>query len=106
MNTDIEDFIKTKNRLGTIDYNNFDPADFDIPAYQQILTNLLTWIEKNKDIINIGNNNKLVKKFEPEFNRQLRSFKKLFYEITIFKYYNKVLKPDDFDDISKNILIF
>ena len=100
MNTDIEDFIKTKNKLGTNDYNNFDPADFDIPACKQILTNLLTWIEKNKDIINIGNNNKLVKKFEPEFNRQLRSFKKIgsMRKSQFLNIINKVLKPDDFDD--------
>ena len=103
MNTDIEDFIKTKNKLGTNDYNNFDPNDFDIPACKQILTNLLIWIEKNKDIINIGNNNKLVKKFEPEFNRQLRSFKKIgsMRKSQFLNIINKVLKPDDFDDSLK-----
>ena len=47
---------ENKNKLGTNDYNNFDPADFDIPACKQILINLLTWIEKNKDIINDLNN--------------------------------------------------
>jgi ELP3 family radical SAM enzyme/protein acetyltransferase len=100
MNTDIEDFITTKNRLGTNDYNNFDPADFDIPACKQILTNLLKWIEKNNAIINLANNNKLVKKFEPEFNRQLRSFKKIgsMRKSQFLNIINKVLKPEDFDD--------
>lgn len=73
MNTDIEDFINNKNKLGVDDYNNFDSSAWDINACKKIFTNLLIWLNENKDLLNVGNNNLLVKKFEGELNRNMRA---------------------------------
>ena len=61
MNTDIEDFISTKNCLGSDDYNNFNPDDWDIPTCKNLFITLLNWIQNKRDSINIGNNNILNK---------------------------------------------
>ena len=100
MNTDIEDFIATKNRLGSNDYNNFNPKDWDIEKCKKMFTNLLLWIQKHNDLLNIGNNNKLVKKFEGELNCELRSAKMMgsMRKSILLNILNKVLKPHDFQE--------
>lgn len=99
MNTDIEDFINTKNKLGNDDYNNFNPDDWDIKSCKKVFVNLLYWIEKHKDTTNIGNNNKLTKLFEKELARQLRNYKMIgsMRKSILLNILNKILKPDDFD---------
>ena len=72
MNTDMEDFIKTKNALGADDYNNFDASTWDINGCKTIFTNLLNWLCDNSDKLTAANNNELNKKFQVEFNKQLR----------------------------------
>ena len=42
MNTDMEDFIKTKNALGEDDYNNFDASMWDIQKCKKIFDNLFS----------------------------------------------------------------
>ena len=37
MNTDIEDFIKTKNAMGADDYNNFDVSMWDVEVVKKYL---------------------------------------------------------------------
>ena len=100
MNTDIEDFINTKNKLGNDDYNNFNPDDWDIKSCKKVFVNLLHWIEKHKDTTNIGNNNKLTKLFEKELARQLRNYKMIgsMRKSILLNILNKILKPDDFDE--------
>ena len=44
MNTEMEDFIKTKNTMGPDDYNNFDPTKWNIVACKKIFENLLIWM--------------------------------------------------------------
>ena len=39
MNTDMEDFINTKNALGADDYNNFDVSMWDISGCKKIFEN-------------------------------------------------------------------
>ncbi len=68
----MEDFIKTKNALGADDYNNFDASMWDINGCKKIFTNLLFWLNANDESINIANNNELNKKFQVEFNKQMR----------------------------------
>ena len=41
MNTDIEDFINTKNKMGPDDYNNFDVSKWDVQGIKKIFENLL-----------------------------------------------------------------
>ena len=41
MNTDMEDFINTKNAMGPDDYNNFDVSMWDITGCKKIFENLL-----------------------------------------------------------------
>ena len=38
MNTDIEDFINTKNKLGPDDYNYCDTSKYDIRICKQLFT--------------------------------------------------------------------
>ena len=64
MNTDIEDFIQTKNRLGNDDYNNFNPQEWDIESSKTMFVELLKWIEEHNHMINMGNNNRLTKIFK------------------------------------------
>jgi len=47
MNTDIEDFINTKNKLGVDDYNNFNSSAWDINGCKKIFINLLIWLNQN-----------------------------------------------------------
>ena len=72
MNTDMEDFINTKNKIGHDDYNNFDVSLWDINGCKKIFVSLLNWLEINKDSLTLSNNNELNKKFQNEFNKQLR----------------------------------
>ena len=100
MNTDIEDFINTKNKLGNDDYNNFNPDDWDIESCKKVFVNLLHWIEKHKDTTNIANNNKLTKLFEKELARQLRNYKLIgsMRKSILLNILNKIVKSDDFDE--------
>ena len=75
MNTDIEDFINTKNKRGADDYNNFDVSMWDIEGIKKIFNNLLIWLKENDNLINVSDNNILYKKFEGELNKQMRKSK-------------------------------
>ena len=72
MNTDMEDFINTKNAMGADDYNNFDISMWDIGKCKIIFENLLFWLNENVDSLHVANNNELSKKFQCEFNKQIR----------------------------------
>ena len=72
MNTDMEDFINTKNAMGADDYNNFDISMWDIGKCKIIFENLLLWLNENVDSLHVANNNELSKKFQCEFNKQIR----------------------------------
>lgn len=106
MNTDIEDFIHTKNSQGSDDYNNFNPKDWNIDACKTMFIKLLLWIEKHKDSINMANNNKLTKQFEGELNRQMRSAKMMgsMRKSILLNILNKTLKPIDFDEKFKEYI--
>lgn len=107
MNTDIEDFINTKNKLGNDDYNNFNPDDWDIESCKKVFVNLLHWIEKHKDTTNIANNNKLTKLFEKELARQLRNYKMIgsMRKSILLNILNKIVKPNDFDENLREYLL-
>ena len=98
MNTDMEDFIKTKNALGADDYNNFDASTWDINGCKTIFTNLLNWLCDNSDKLTAANNNELNKKFQVEFNKQLRLSKITGLRKSILlNVLNNVLDVSDFD---------
>ena len=106
MNTDIEDFISTKNRLGSDDYNNFNPDDWDIPTCKNLFITLLNWIQNKRDAINIGNNNILNKEFQLLLNRELRNHKLIgnMRKSILLNILNKTLKPCDFPEQLKEYL--
>lgn len=106
MNTDIEDFISTKNRLGSDDYNNFNPDDWDIPTCKKLFISLLNWIQNKGDAINIGNNNILNKEFQVLLNRELRNHKLIgnIRKSILLNILNKILKPCDFPEKLKEYL--
>ena len=98
MNTDMEDFLKTKNALGADDYNNFDASNWDINGCKTIFTNLLVWLNQNQESISIANNNELNKKFQVEFNKQLRVSKiPGLRKSILLNVLNNVLDVYDFD---------
>tara|TARA_Y100000992_G_scaffold69024_1_gene43112 strand:- start:17478 stop:19418 length:1941 start_codon:yes stop_codon:yes gene_type:complete len=77
MNTDIEDFINTKNKLGINDYNNIDVEKYDYYKCKKIFNNLLEWIYINQEISNIDItlNTDMVKLFEQQYLKEVRSSK-------------------------------
>lgn len=98
MNTDIEDFIKTKNKMGSSEYNNIDVDKYDYQKFKNIFDNLLTFIYKNKDFTNISDNHKLVKIFEQQLLKQLRQHKLIHLRKSILiAVLNKRFKSEDFD---------
>ena len=98
MNTDMEDFIKTKNALGADDYNNFDASMWDINGCKTIFTKLLVWLNQNQESISIANNNELNKKFQVEFNKQIRLSKiPGLRKSILLNVLNNVLDVSDFD---------
>ena len=106
MNTDIEDFITTKNRLGSDDYNNFNPDEWDIPTCKKLFIKLLTWCQDNNSIINMANNNKLTKIFQTLLNRELREHKLIgtVRKSILINILNKILKPTDFPEELREFL--
>lgn len=60
MNTDMEDFINTKNAMGPDDYNNFDVSMWDISGCKKIFENLLIWLNENSNSLHISNNTKFM----------------------------------------------
>ena len=94
----MEDFIKTKNALGADDYNNFDASMWDINGCKIIFTNLLNWLCDNSDKLTAANNNELNKKFQVEFNKQLRVSKITGLRKSILlNVLNNILTINDFD---------
>lgn len=100
MNTDIEDFIATKNKLGSDDYNNFNPDEWDIPICKKLFTDLLRWICNDNNNINIANNNRLNNNFQTILNRKLRNYKLIgvVRKSILINILNKILKPIDFPE--------
>jgi len=71
MNTDIEDFIKTKNKMGLDEYNNIDVDKYDHDKCKIIKNNLLECIYQYKT----SNSNidiDIVKLFEEKLSKQMR----------------------------------
>ena len=94
----MEDFIKTKNALGADDYNNFDASIWDINGCKIIFTKLLVWLNQNHESISIANNNELNKKFQVEFNKQIRVSKiPGLRKSILLNVLNNVLDVSDFD---------
>ena len=94
----MEDFIKTKNALGADDYNNFDASMWDINGCKTIFTKLLVWLNQNQESISIANNNELNKKFQVEFNKQIRVSKiPGLRKSILLNVLNNVLDVSDFD---------
>ena len=99
MNTDIEDFIKTKNAMGADDYNNFDVSMWDVEGCKKIFENLLLWIHENADELHVGNNNHLAKKFESQLNKEMRKSKITGIRKSILlNFINNIFTSCDFDD--------
>lgn len=101
MNADIEDFITVKNNGGRDDYNNFNPEDWDIDAAKNLFIELLEWIETRSDMLNMGNNNKLVKLFERVLSQGMRRHKVIgsMRKSILLNIINKVLiNSDDFPE--------
>ena len=107
MNTDIEDFINTKNKRGTDDYNNFDVSMWDVKGIKKIFENLLIWLKENSEFLNISDNNILYKKFEAELNKQMRKSKiQGLRKSILLNVLNNVLNINDFNkDLSDNFKI-
>ena len=98
MNTDIEDFINTKNALGPDDYNNFDVSNWDVQGIKKIFENLLIMLKENKQLLNISDNNILYKKFESELNKQMRASKiPGLRKSILLNVLNNVLNINDFE---------
>ena len=94
----MEDFIKTKNALGADDYNNFDASMWDVNGCKTIFTKLLVWLNQNQESISIANNNELNKKFQVEFNKQIRISKiPGLRKSILLNVLNNVLDISDFD---------
>ena len=107
MNTDIEDFINTKNKMGPDDYNNFDVSKWDIKGIKKIFENLLIMLKENNEFLNVSDNNILYKKFEPELNKQMRKSKiQGLRKSILLNVLNNVLTMDDFNkDLCDNFKI-
>ena len=98
MNTDMEDFIKTKNSMGADDYNNFDVSMWDIDGCKKIFENLLLWLNENTNCLHIANNNELSKKFQFELNKQMRKSKiPGIRKSILLNILNGILDVSDFD---------
>jgi len=98
MNTDIEEFIKTKNSRGSSEYNNFDVEKYDDKKFKIIFDELLSLIHKNKNLTNIADNFELVKLFEKELFKLLRYHKLIHVRKSILiAMLNKKFTADDFD---------
>ena len=103
MNTDIEDFINTKNALGPDDYNNFDVSNWDVQGIKKIFENLLIMLKENKQLLNISDNNILYKKFESELNKQMRASKiPGLRKSILLNVLNNVLTINDFEQEVRN----
>ena len=99
MNTDIEDYINTKNAMGSDDYNNFDALKWDVKGIKKIFENLLIWLKENNELLNIGNNNNLYKKFEGELNKQMRASKiQGLRKSILLNVLNNILNIKDFNE--------
>lgn len=98
MNTDIEEFIKNKNSMGSSEYNNIDIEKYDHKKFKIIFDDLLSLIHKNKNLTNIADNFELVKIFEKELLKLLRYHKLIYIRKSILiAMLNKKFKSDDFD---------
>jgi len=71
---DIEEFLHTKKKNGQENFNNFDHQDLinNYHLYFQIINNLLLWINNNKHLTTLDQNNKLYELFKDEFTKELR----------------------------------
>ena len=71
---DIEEFLHTKKKNGQENFNNFDHQDLinNYYLYFQIINNLLLWINNNKHLTTLDQNNKLYELFKDEFTKELR----------------------------------
>lgn len=99
MNTDIEDFINTKNKMGPDDYNNFDVSKWDVQGIKKIFENLLFWLKENNEFLNVSDNNILYKKFEAELNKQMRKSKiQGLRKSILLNVLNNVLNINDFEE--------
>uniref|UniRef100_A0A6C0H3K8 tRNA carboxymethyluridine synthase n=1 Tax=viral metagenome TaxID=1070528 RepID=A0A6C0H3K8_9ZZZZ len=99
MNTQIEDFIATKNNSGAINYNNIDVSQWNVDGCKKIFEKLLLWISENSHILNNADNNELYKKFEIEFNKQVRVSKITNIRKSILlNILNNVCNSNDFND--------
>ena len=105
MNTEIEDFISAKNNMGAENYNNIDISQWNVNGCKKIFENLLLWISDNSDIVNSADTNELYKKFEIEFNKQVRLSKITGIRKSILlNVLNNVFKCYDFNvDMSNNL---
>ena len=103
MNTDIEDFINTKNKMGPDDYNNFDVSKWDVQGIKKIFENLLFWLKENNEFLNVSDNNILYKKFEAELNKQMRKSKiQGLRKSILLNVLNNVLNINDFNEEVRN----
>ena len=99
MNTDIEDFINTKNKMGPDDYNNFDVSLWDVKGIKNIFNNLLIWLGENNELLNVSDNNLLYKKFESELNKEMRKSKiQGLRKSILLNVLNNVLTMNDFQE--------
>ena len=71
---DIEDYIISKNNSSHNDYNIIDYSKYDLDKCKNIFINLLSWIHYNQSIIAFDNN-KFIKLFELQFNKEIRQSK-------------------------------
>ena len=98
MNTDIEEFIKNKNSMGSSEYNNIDIEKYDHKKFKIIFDDLLSLIHENKNLTNIADNFELVKIFEKELLKLLRYHKLIHIRKSILiAMLNKKFKSHDFD---------
>ena len=98
MNTDIEDFIKTKNKMGSSEYNNIDVNKYDYEKFKNIFNYLLIFIYENKNLTNISDNNELVKIFDKQLLKILRQYKSIHIRKSILiAVLNKRFTNNDFD---------
>ncbi len=98
MNTDIEDFVKSKNKLSEQDYNNFDPNKYDINTCKQIILEMLAWIDDNNNLIQTKTNKEFKSLFDKQLNHKIRKSKLSLRKSILLYILNNYIDNDQIDN--------
>jgi ELP3 family radical SAM enzyme/protein acetyltransferase len=105
MNTDIEDFIKTKNKLGINEYNNIDVQKYDYQKCKIIFDNLLKCIYNFQNNTEASKIHEITKVFEQEYLKQVRNAKiKNLRKSILIAIFKQLFTYNDFDSKYKEYI--